>query len=446
MADSVVAFYAPPPDTAAEAEKSTPTKAAVDVPTQDWAKFFSSSRVDPKQVRELVTEFHEAGKFDDVIALIEQAIIHGQIQPWMYEVLALTMETVGRPRAQVERVLLSSRDFIADDSDSLLYLAAYLTRFERYEQALRMYRQVAILDPLRAESYVMGLRLAERLQDPSAAMWTVPGVLTRAWGRDRQALHEQAEQFSRDIVTQLRETDHPLEAAALEQLTASARQRDLQVRLEWNGNGNLDLEILDPTGAACTPTQPASPGGVQHIQSGQGPRQEDCVEEAVAPFALSGEYQVRIKHLSGDIVGKRARLIITRYAGSPREIKQTQTVPLVSDSQTIRVLLRGGRLREPLATPQSPKAAALPRTGSKVSVRQLPTGKMSRPGATVVNVGFQPVIEFVPSGVQLAALAVVSGDRRYVRISTSPLFTSVTDVFTYSYTGATGPSTGGGNF
>jgi hypothetical protein len=46
----------------------------------------------------------------------------------------------------------------------------------------------------------------------------------------------------------------------------------------------------------------------------------------------------------------------------------------------------------------------------------------------------------------MSALAIVSADRRYVRITTSPMFTSITDVFTFSFTGATGPNLGGGSF
>lgn len=412
---------------------------------QDWPKFFSKGTVDPNVVRQLVLDLQAAKKHEDVIALIEQAIVQGQIQPWMYEVLALNMETVGRPRAQIERVLLSGPDLIADDSDSLLYLAAYLSKFERHEQALKLYRQVAVLEPLRVESYVMGLALAERLHDPTAAMWAVPGVLTRAWGKDRQELHDQAERVSKQICAELTENGRALEAASLEQLTNAAKQRDLTVLLEWNGAGDLDLEIVDPTGAVCNARQTTTPGGALHIRSGQGPRQQDCVEEAVVPFALPGEYRVLVKHVSGDIVGKRARLTITRAAGSSRETKQVQTVPLSAEGQTIRVSVKNGRLPAPLAIPEPPapiKAAARRRP----ALGRVPEGNPRMPAENARNgvgtgvVGYQPVIEFVPSGVQLTALAVVSGDRRYVRISSSPLFTSLTDVFTFSFArGVTGP-------
>lgn len=440
-----MAFSAPD----SQSTESSETAAAED-PATDWKEFFAGKKpVDPKKVRSLVMKLNEQGKSEDVIALIEQAIIHGQIQPWMYEVMALNMEAVGRPRAQIARVLLSGLDLIGDDSDSILHLAAYLTRFERYEQALQLYHKVSVQDPLRVESYVMGLGVAELMQDPAAVSWTAPGVLMRAWGKDRLDLHRRAEELGRQTVQQLRETGRELEATALEQLMDSARQHDLHVTLDWNGNGNLDLEVTDPTDTTCNARQPATPGGVLHIRSGEGPRQEDCLEEAIAPLALPGEYRLVVKHVGGDIVGKRARLTIVRYEGTPREVKQTQTIPLGADGQTVRVLLKDGRLPAPLAVPMPPTTSRRPQASRGANVRALPSANPRIPGAAgaVVNtVGFQPVVQFIPSGVQLSTLALVSADRRYVRLSTFPRFTSITDVFTYSFTGATGPGAGGGAF
>jgi type II secretory pathway component GspD/PulD (secretin) len=61
------------------------------------------------------------------------------------------------------------------------------------------------------------------------------------------------------------------------------------------------------------------------------------------------------------------------------------------------------------------------------------------PIATGLVVGFQPVIQTIPDGAVLTVRAVISADRRYVRLSVSPQFTNITDVFTFSFIG------GGGN-
>jgi len=67
----------------------------------------------------------------------------------------------------------------------------------------------------------------------------------------------------------------------------------------------------------------------------------------------------------------------------------------------------------------------------------------------VGNVGFRPVISVISEGVTNNAMAVVSGDRRYVRITTVPAFTALTDVFTFSFVNNGGNPTGnpgvGGN-
>ena len=104
------------------------------------------------------------------------------------------------------------------------------------------------------------------------------------------------------------------------------------------------------------------------------PRQQDCVEEAVAPFALTGEYRVLVKHISGDIVGKRARLTIVRHAGTPRESKQVQTIPLSQEDQTVRVLLKGGRLTEPLAVPMPPASAKRIPSDRRRAFSRVPAG------------------------------------------------------------------------
>ncbi len=56
-------------------------------------------------------------------------------------------------------------------------------------------------------------------------------------------------------------------------------------------------------------------------------------------------------------------------------------------------------------------------------------------------VGFRPVVTPLPEGTTMTASAVISADRRYVRVTPTPLFSGVTDVFTFNF--ATG-DTGGG--
>ncbi len=60
------------------------------------------------------------------------------------------------------------------------------------------------------------------------------------------------------------------------------------------------------------------------------------------------------------------------------------------------------------------------------------------------SVGFQPQITVLPEGVQMTVQAVISADRRYVRLTVIPSFTAITDVQTFSFIGAAGGSTTSG--
>lgn len=50
-----------------------------------------------------------------------------------------------------------------------------------------------------------------------------------------------------------------------------------------------------------------------------------------------------------------------------------------------------------------------------------------------LQVGYSPVIVIVPQGVGMGVSAVVSADRRYVRIGASPMFSSVGQVYIFNY-------------
>uniref|UniRef100_A0A7C4QX10 Type II/III secretion system secretin-like domain-containing protein n=1 Tax=Schlesneria paludicola TaxID=360056 RepID=A0A7C4QX10_9PLAN len=64
------------------------------------------------------------------------------------------------------------------------------------------------------------------------------------------------------------------------------------------------------------------------------------------------------------------------------------------------------------------------------------------------SAGFQPIIQFFPDGVSLTVSAVISADRRFVRLTMFPFFSNIVDVFTFSFAGGGigGGGLGGGGF
>jgi len=92
-------------------------------------------------------------------------------------------------------------------------------------------------------------------------------------------------------------------------------------------------------------------------------------------------------------------------------------------------------------------------TGTVISQLQRPFVVSLTPVASAFNIGYQPNIQMFGDGTTMTVQAVVSADRRYVRLSVLPQFMNITDVFTFSYlsggsgggnTGGTGGGIGGG--
>lgn len=426
-------------------------------PDDVWHTYFSGQTPSPTAVRELIFKLHKGGKHEQVIAVIEAALLHGQSQPWMYDVLALSMRIAGRPQAEVERALLSRVDFTASDVPSMLYSAAYLTRFGAHEQALRLYRQASELAPHRPEPYVLGLELARRQNDYDAVRWAATGILTTAWTRDHQRLHREAENALLEARQALQKAGRTAEAAEIEQALREARKRDLILKLTWNGEGDLDLIVDEPPGTVCSFDNPQSPGGGVLVHDGYGPDQDNCYEEYVCAFGMPGTYRVRIRHVWGGIVGKRALLQVTRYGGTSQERVDTFTVPLAPQDVVVRVGLKDGRRTElahienqPLVL-QRPRRLNLRKQLGPLDLDARQAGQRfadsrRRAGAFTVgvgsNIGFAPVVSVLSEGVSMSAMAVVSGDRRYVRLTTLPFFSAITDVFTFSFVNSGGNLTG----
>ena len=59
-------------------------------------------------------------------------------------------------------------------------------------------------------------------------------------------------------------------------------------------------------------------------------------------------------------------------------------------------------------------------------------------------VGYRPVIITLPEGANFSTTAVISADRRYVRVSPAPTFSLVSEVSTFNFVTGAGTTQGGG--
>ena len=412
-----------------------------------------------------MVRLHEAKRDADVIAVIEAAILSGQSQTWMYEVLAGAMQVTGRPEAEVERVLLSGVDFTAVDVPNMMFSAAYLTRFGLRPRALHLYRQASGLAPWRAEPYVLGLKLAREAKDPEALEWAATGILTQAWMKDHEALHQQAEQAVAEAEQLFEKRGNAARLKQFREQIASARQRDLILKLTWNGNADLDLVVEEPLGTVCSRQQKYSRGGGVLVHDGVGPKPQNAYELYVCPVASAGDYRVTVKYLLGNVVAKQAKLTIIRHQGTPQETTTSQAVAIVGEESVLRLTLKSGRRTE-LGPIQPDQVSALDRprkTRHQVAAEILQAGHtqealeeraeyIRQRDILFQNLGqnlnglqaaVQPIVQVIPEGVQAGVSAVVSPDRRYVRLGINASFTAITDIFTFTFAGQGAGATSG---
>lgn len=415
-----------------------------------WETYFQSNKPHPGAVADVVLRLQREKRSAEIVACLEAALRNGQGQPWMYTVLALEMEQIGRPADQVKRVLLSIVDTNPDVAN-LLYTAAFLTRFGARDKALVMYRQASLADPGRLEPYIMGLRLAAEADDVEATVWSATGILQRAWEPGYEQLHRQAVSTAEELAARLRKAGDDPSAERVEEALKDAQQRDLIVELTWSGKADLDLLVEEPGGSVCSFENPHTPAGGVFAHDGHGGDQKDAFDRYVCPRGMPGEYRIRVRYVSGSVVGKRAVLKITRYQGTPQEVVDTQSIELTDEDKVVRVSLNRGRLQELGWTPllRGDRAARREQaTGSRIETagRRGSAGGQAgrdRRGAGA-GVGYQPVIQVLPDGISNNVLAIVSADRRYVRLSMTPTFSSITDVFTFSFLNTGGNPSGGG--
>ncbi|MES2792403.1 MAG: hypothetical protein V4719_22490 [Planctomycetota bacterium] len=401
----------------------------------------------------MVVRLHEAKRDTEVIAVIEAAILAGQSQTWMYEVLAGAMQVTGRPQAEIERVLLSGVDFTAVDVPNMLFSAAYLTRYGLRARALQLYRQASSLAPWRAEPYVLGLKLAREAKDPEALEWAATGILTQAWMKDHESLHHQADEAVEEAEQLFQAKGNPDRLKQFHDQIAAARQRDLILKLSWNGDADLDLSVEEPLGTVCSRQQKYSRGGGVLVHDGVGPKPKDAYELYVCSLASTGEYRIRVRYLFGNVVAKQAKLTVIRHQGTPQETTTNQAVTITGEETVLKLSLKDGRRTE-LGPVIADQVSDLRRTGktryqaASEILQAAHTEEAVAQRAEYVrqrdilfqNLGglraaVQPTIQVIPEGVQANAMAVVSPDRRYVRLNLNAAVTAITDVFTFTFAG-----------
>ncbi len=487
------------------------------LPTADKDDAAAVGRQRDAAVRETVRQLIDAKKFAEVAAVLRGALRNGYGQPWMYEALGLAMRADGQPKDEIERALMSAVQFASTTND-LMFVAVYMSREGFDARALKLFRQAAQLEPTRYEPYMHGLEVALRLKDAEGIQWACVGVLGQVWPEDKLPIVDMARHAAAATIEDLNAAHRTADAKRFEKALAQALVRDLIVHVSWTGDAEIDVAVQEPPGTVCSYRTPrTASGGVMlsntpdrsGVATGEGISQDYVVAEA-----FPGAYKILLRRVFGKVSAGKVTVDIYTHSGTKNALHLRKQIPLGERDAVVDYELKDGRrtgaLKQAAVAAATQNMLGVNRAllaqmaqGALPAANQPAAGQINRnvlmqqlqaindpataaafassrstgvngnnpngvngnnaigllPFAIQGAVGYQPVITTLPEGTNMSATAVVSADRRYVRISVVPLFSAVGNITTFNFaTGAQtvtagtgggigqGPAVGGGGF
>jgi hypothetical protein len=382
----------------------------------------------------------------------------------MYESLGIAMEIDGRSKEDIERAVMSACDF-STSPDQLLLIAQYLSHIGLDHRALDVYRQVTKVPGLHPEAYALGLRAAQRVEDAAGIRWATVGILGNDWPMEQQEIYDTAFRVAKSTLESMEAAKDPLAPEYRSQLE-KALSRDVVIEVTWTGDADVDLIVEEPGGTVCSLQQPRTTGGgvcTGDIASQDtADKSQALSEKYLNAQAFPGTYRARLRKIYGDVVAGKVIVDVYKHRGTEREQHERQHIKIHDDSDAMIVFeLEDGRRLQSLQAQQVEVALQRQQAISQSVLTQRlgdfsdpriapfrgPGGDLSLSRRLALNgqigaVGYQPIIQTLPQGVQMTAQGVVSADRRYVRITSSPSFTGIGDVQNFEF--ATQVQSGGG--
>lgn len=347
-----------------QAAVSTPQRAAPDAvraeqllrsvldsdkpPAVAWNEAFEDKAVGSGVLAIAFAHLRKDNRHDDVIAGLEAAIRNDHAQPWMYDVLALEMKIAGRPQQQIDRVLTSRIDFAPGNQAQMLVTASMLAGFDAFDRAIEICREAAKRTPWEPTVWAAARKIADRSKDPESVIWSRAGTIQHVWSGDYKTLHEICEIELEDLERQLTTDGKAALASKLRNEKQAALQRDIRITIQWTGDADLDLSVIEPDGQRCSRKVPLTANGGLLIQQSDGGKERGThVEEYVCPIAKSGDYTVQIQHIHGRVIRGAVTIRQVRYENSGHEIRsQLIETGVVENNITVRIPVNRGRARQ----------------------------------------------------------------------------------------------------
>jgi hypothetical protein len=153
---------------------------------------------------------------------------------------------------------------------------------------------------------------------------------------------------------------------------------------------------------------------------------------------------------------------VVTHCNTSEAVNVRKKISLAKDEAVVAFDLVNGRRKEPLhdqqvanvvkgqlalnrqILAQQLSSAADSQSLLNMALARANAGNAGLPFVGGGAVGYQPVIQWLPEGANISITAVVSADRRYVRITSYPMFSGVSEVNTFNTTSGVSTSQSGG--
>lgn len=311
-----------------------------------WDDILTTETVSSTVLAEVVSILHDRKQYDTAVEAMQSAIRNDQATPWMYDVLALEMKLAKRPPKDIARVLESRIDFANADVPQLLIAVALLSRFEAWDEAMKLCREATEINPDFPDSWLLARSVADKSKNIEHSVWARCGILRYVWTDDSEALHEEARNVISGIARQLESDGDSPQAERIRARLREASAVDLMLILRWVGSADLDLLVTQPNGEQCSFRKRFTTDGARFTHDDPGSASEGNAkryEQYVCRVAQKGEYTATIRFVLGKAVAGTAVLEVVRNAGTPEESRSTQTIKLTREDIQIAVPVNSER-------------------------------------------------------------------------------------------------------
>jgi hypothetical protein len=243
------------------------------------------------------------------------------------------------------RALSSVVELHPGRADALRLVGYRLLDLNEPGQAARLFAQVQRSRPFEPHSYRDLAHAVESSGGCGLAALNYEVVLAGTWhNRFRDSLKLVArEEYAEMMQQSLRRPDLPPALADFfrDRLRGMGppAEGDLRVTISWNSDAtDVDLWVIEPTGEKCFYSNRRTKAGGQlteDMTQGYGP------ERYLARKAVPGEYRVVVHYFRANpnLIGgeTHVNVVVTRFAGTPRETTERHTVILKKNGEQVEV-------------------------------------------------------------------------------------------------------------